>query len=108
MWGKEWPMLQHNGQIFASPSSAIILEAIKAAEAGKGTLLIYNNYAGDVLNFEMAMEMAQDEGIKVEQVKLNDDVSSGAKDKREQQKGDYCNTYYFKNCRSCILNGHGS
>ena len=54
-----------NGQIFASPSSAIILEAIKAVEAGKGTLLVYNNYAGDVLNFEMAMEIGQDECIKV-------------------------------------------
>src|SRR5665647_1464260 len=40
------------GQIFASPSSGIIFEAIKAAEAGEGTLLVYNNYAGDVLNFE--------------------------------------------------------
>ena len=75
------------GQIFAAPSSAIILEAIKAVEAGMGTLLVYNNYAGDVLNFEMAMEMAQDEGIKVQQVKLNDDVSSGAKDKRELRRG---------------------
>ncbi|MHB8277962.1 MAG: dihydroxyacetone kinase subunit DhaK [Candidatus Humimicrobiaceae bacterium] len=75
------------GQIFASPSSAIILEAIRAAEAGKGTLLVYNNYAGDVLNFEMAMEMAQDEGIKVEQVKINDDVSSGPKDKRDNRRG---------------------
>jgi dihydroxyacetone kinase-like protein len=75
------------GQIFASPSSAIIFEAIKASEAGKGTLLVYCNYAGDVLNFEMAMEMAQDEGIKVEQVKINDDVSSGPKDKRDNRRG---------------------
>jgi phosphoenolpyruvate---glycerone phosphotransferase subunit DhaK len=75
------------GQIFAAPSSAIILEAIRAIDSGKGTLLVYNNYAGDVLNFEMAMEMAQDEGIKVDEVKLNDDVSSGSKDKRELRRG---------------------
>ena len=76
-----------NGQIFASPSGAIILEAIKVAEAGKGTLLVYNNYAGDVLNFEMAMEMARDEGMVVEQVVLNDDIASGTKDKRGNRRG---------------------
>jgi len=85
--GKGMADASANGQIFASPSSGIILEAIKAVEAGEGTLLIYNNYAGDVLNFEMAMEMAQDEGIKVEQVIVNDDVASGPKDKRDNRRG---------------------
>jgi len=85
--GKGMADASANGQIFASPSSGIILEAIKAVEAGEGTLLIYNNYAGDVLNFEMAMEMARDEGIKVEQVIVNDDVASGAKDKRSNRRG---------------------
>jgi dihydroxyacetone kinase-like protein len=75
------------GQIFASPSSAIILEAIKAADGGKGVLLVYCNYAGDVLNFEMAQEMAIDEGFKVDQVRINDDVSSGPRDKRESRRG---------------------
>ena len=85
--GKGMADASANGQIFASPSSGIVLEAIKAAEAGEGTLLIYNNYAGDVLNFEMAMEMAQDEGIKVEEVVVNDDVASGPKDKRDNRRG---------------------
>jgi phosphoenolpyruvate---glycerone phosphotransferase subunit DhaK len=76
-----------HGQIFASPSSAIILEAIKAADSGKGVLLVYCNYAGDVLNFEMAQDMAIDEGFKVDQVKINDDVSSGPKDRREGRRG---------------------
>jgi dihydroxyacetone kinase-like protein len=85
--GKGMADIVANGQIFASPSSAIILEAIKVSDAGKGTLLVYCNYAGDVLNFEMAMEMAQDEGIKVEQVKINDDISSGPKYKRDNRRG---------------------
>jgi phosphoenolpyruvate---glycerone phosphotransferase subunit DhaK len=76
-----------HGQIFASPSSAIILEAIKAADSGKGVLLVYCNYAGDVLNFDMAQEMAIDEGFKVDQVRINDDVSSGPKDRREGRRG---------------------
>jgi len=76
-----------HGQIFASPSSAIILEAIKACDSGKGVLLVYCNYAGDVLNFEMAQDLARDEGIKVEQVRINDDVSSGSKDEMERRRG---------------------
>ncbi|MBU4450008.1 MAG: dihydroxyacetone kinase subunit DhaK [Actinobacteria bacterium] len=76
-----------HGQIFASPSSAIILEAIKAADGGRGVLLVYCNYAGDVLNFDMAQEMARDEGLKVDQVRINDDVSSGPKDRREGRRG---------------------
>jgi dihydroxyacetone kinase-like protein len=76
-----------HGQIFASPSSAVILEAIKAADGGKGVLLVYCNYAGDVLNFDMAQEMAVDEGFKVDQVRINDDVSSGPKDRREGRRG---------------------
>ena len=76
-----------HGQIFASPSSAIILEAIKAANSGSGVLLVYCNYAGDVLNFNMAQEMAIDEGIKVDQVRINDDISSGPKNNREIRRG---------------------
>ena len=76
-----------HGQIFASPSSAIILEAIKAVDGGKGVLLVYCNYAGDVLNFDMAQEMAIDEGHRVDQVRINDDVSSGPKNRREGRRG---------------------
>ena len=76
-----------HGQIFASPSSAIILEAIKASEGGKGVLLVVANYAGDVLNFEMAQEMAIDEGLKVDNVKINDDISSGPKEDRSGRRG---------------------
>jgi dihydroxyacetone kinase-like protein len=76
-----------HGQIFASPSSSIILEAIKAVDGGKGVLLVYCNYAGDVLNFDMAQEMAIDEGHKVDQVRINDDISSGPKDRREDRRG---------------------
>ena len=76
-----------HGQIFASPSSAIILEAIKAANSGSGVLLVYCNYTGDVLNFNMAQEMAIDEGIKVDQVRINDDISSGPKNNREIRRG---------------------
>ena len=52
-----------------------MFEAIKAVDGGKGVLLVIKNYTGDVLNFEMAAEMADAEGIKVDKVIMNDDVA---------------------------------
>lgn len=63
------------GAVFTSPTPDQVFEAIKAVDGGKGVLLVIKNYTGDVMNFEMAAEMAADEGIKVEQVVVNDDVA---------------------------------
>ena len=63
------------GAIYTSPSADIILEAIRAADCGKGVLMIPMNYTGDIMNFEMAAEMAQMEGIRTEMVVTNDDVA---------------------------------
>ncbi|MEJ7528262.1 dihydroxyacetone kinase subunit DhaK, partial [Staphylococcus lugdunensis] len=52
------------GEIFTSPTPDKILDAIKAVDNGDGVLLVIKNYAGDVMNFEMAQEMAQMEDIK--------------------------------------------
>ncbi|MTI62078.1 MAG: dihydroxyacetone kinase subunit DhaK [Firmicutes bacterium] len=64
-----------SGEVFTSPTPDQILEAIKAVDTGKGSLLIVKNYSGDVMNFEMASEMAEMDGIEVEQVIINDDVA---------------------------------
>lgn len=63
------------GEVFTSPTPDQIYEAIKAVNGGKGVLLIIKNYTGDVMNFEMARDMAQAEGIEVDQVIVNDDVA---------------------------------
>jgi dihydroxyacetone kinase-like protein len=63
------------GEVFTSPTPDQVYEAIKAVDTGKGVLLIIKNYTGDVMNFEMASDMAKDEGIEVEQVIVNDDVA---------------------------------
>ncbi|NFI93259.1 dihydroxyacetone kinase subunit DhaK [Clostridium botulinum] len=63
------------GEVFTSPTPDQVYEAIKATDNGKGVLLVIKNYTGDVMNFEMAKEMAEMEGIKVEQVVVNDDVA---------------------------------
>ncbi|MDO4805127.1 MAG: dihydroxyacetone kinase subunit DhaK [Lachnospiraceae bacterium] len=63
------------GAVFTSPTPDQVYEAIKAADGGKGVLLIIKNYTGDVMNFEMAADMARDEDIEVDQVVVADDVA---------------------------------
>ncbi|MBX4258328.1 dihydroxyacetone kinase subunit DhaK [Clostridium estertheticum] len=63
------------GPVFTSPAPDPIYEAIKAVNGGVGVLLVVKNYTGDVMNFEMASEMAQMDGIKVASVVVNDDVA---------------------------------
>lgn len=63
------------GAVFTSPTPDQIYEGIKAISTDKGVLMIIKNYTGDVMNFEMAAEMAQTDGIEVKQVVVNDDVA---------------------------------
>lgn len=63
------------GEIFTSPVPDQMLAATKAVNGGAGVLHIIKNYTGDVMNFELAAELAQGEGIDVEGVVINDDVA---------------------------------
>lgn len=63
------------GEVFTSPAPDQIVKAIRSAHGEKGVLLIVKNYSGDVMNFEMAAEMAEMEGIPVKTVIVNDDVA---------------------------------
>jgi len=63
------------GNVFASPSPDRILKGIQMANTGMGVLLIIKNYSGDIMNFGMAKELAELEGIKVESVIVKDDVA---------------------------------
>ncbi len=62
------------GEVFTSPSADKVYEAIKAVDSGNGVLLIIKNYSGDVMNFEMAAEMAGMEGIDVKKIIVNDEA----------------------------------
>ncbi|EIT86956.1 dihydroxyacetone kinase subunit DhaK [Fictibacillus macauensis ZFHKF-1] len=75
------------GEVFTSPTPDLILEGIKAAHGGAGVLLIVKNYAGDVMNFEMAKELAELEGIEVETVIVNDDIALPATSERRGVAG---------------------
>lgn len=63
------------GEVFTSPTSDQVYEAVKAVDQGKGVLLIIKNYSGDIMNFEMAMELAELDDIKVGKVIVDDDIA---------------------------------
>ncbi|MEZ5301011.1 MAG: dihydroxyacetone kinase subunit DhaK [Verrucomicrobiales bacterium] len=75
------------GDIFAAPSPDIIMDCAKAVHKGKGVLFLYGNYAGDVMNFDMAQEDLQDEGIDVRTVLIWDDISSAPPDRKKDRRG---------------------
>jgi len=63
------------GAVFTSPTPDQMLAATKAVDGGKGTLHIVKNYTGDVMNFELAADMARADGLQVESVVIDDDVA---------------------------------
>src|SRR5699024_11999454 len=64
------------GEIFSSPTAKAFLDAIKAADSGKGVACLYGNYAGDNMNVKMAVRKAKKLGIEVKTVVANDDCAS--------------------------------
>ena len=63
------------GNVFASPSPDRIIEGVKAADGGAGVLMVVKNYSGDIMNFQMAGELAEFEGIATDFVVVKDDVA---------------------------------
>ncbi|MEV5242982.1 dihydroxyacetone kinase subunit DhaK [Streptomyces cinnamoneus] len=63
------------GEVFTSPVPDQMVRAAAAVDSGRGVLFVVKNYTGDVLNFAMAAELAEDEGIQVASVLVNDDVA---------------------------------
>ena len=75
------------GNIFASPGPDVILGAVRAADHGRGVVLLYGNYSGDVLNCRLAIQRAKAEGIDVRAVFVSDDVASAPPERAEQRRG---------------------
>lgn len=84
------------GNVFASPSSQKMVEMIKAVNMGAGVLCLYGNYGGDNLNFDMACEMADFEGIRTKTVRVRDDVASSPPGLAEKRRGVAGMVYAFK------------
>jgi phosphoenolpyruvate---glycerone phosphotransferase subunit DhaK len=75
------------GDIFAAPPPNIVFEATEAVNRGKGVLYLYGNYAGDVMNFDIGAELADDEGIEVRTVLIWDDVCSAPPTQKQNRRG---------------------
>ncbi len=75
------------GGVFQSPSSEQMLNVTRAISRGAGVLYIYGNYGGDIMNFDMAKELASAENIRVEQVVAGEDVASAPKNQAAKRRG---------------------
>lgn len=64
------------GDVFASPSATKMSDIIRACDFGKGVLCLYGNYGGDKMNFAMATEEVEFDGIKIASVLISDDIAS--------------------------------
>ncbi|WP_420174425.1 dihydroxyacetone kinase family protein [Luteococcus sp. OSA5] len=84
------PGLAHGavlGNIFASPSANQVASVVRAVEQGRGVLLSYGNYAGDVLQFDQAQAELRAEGLDVRTVRVTDDISSAGPAERDRRRG---------------------
>src|SRR5699024_7260813 len=63
------------GQVFTSPTPDQVLEGVKVSDEGQGVFLIIKNYTGDVMNFEMAQDMADMDDISVDFIVVDDDIA---------------------------------
>jgi len=75
------------GNIFASPDPGTIYETAMAVDSGKGVLFLYGNYAGDNLNFDMAEELLEDEGIRSTHFRVRDDCASAPLERMNDRRG---------------------
>ena len=75
------------GNVFAAPTPDTTLAATRALNQGNGVLYLYNNYAGDNLNFDMAAEMAAEEGIQTKTVRVWDDVAAAPPERMQDRRG---------------------
>jgi dihydroxyacetone kinase-like protein len=75
------------GNMFASPSTEVMLSVTRSINTGRGVLYVYGNYGGDRINFEAAAELAEDDDIEVRTVRCADDVLSAPADRADQRRG---------------------
>ncbi|MDG4895414.1 dihydroxyacetone kinase subunit DhaK [Mesorhizobium sp. WSM4976] len=84
------------GNVFASPPPQPAVDAAMAASGGAGVLFMYGNYAGDVMNFDMATDLLEMEGIQARTVLTTDDIASAPSDQRQKRRGVAGNVFIFK------------
>ncbi|GAB2508389.1 dihydroxyacetone kinase family protein [Paramicrobacterium agarici] len=103
------PGLAHGaamGNLFASPSAHQVESVIRASEQGKGVLLSYGNYAGDVLHFSEAQETVRADGIDCRTVTVTDDIFSAKPHEREKRRGIAGDLTVFKTAGAAAASGY--
>ncbi len=94
------------GDVFASPSADQMADAIRAADSGAGVLRLYGNYGGDVMNFDMAGDLVDFDGIRCTTVLLADDVASAPPQEAAKRRGVAGMVYAFKIAGAAAEAGH--
>jgi dihydroxyacetone kinase-like protein len=94
------------GGVFQSPSAEQMYQVTKAIDQGAGVLYIYGNYSGDIINFEMAAELADLDGIQVKHCVGNDDVASSIVGEEHKRRGVAGIFFVYKAAGAAALQGH--
>ena len=92
------------GGVFQSPSAEQMLNVTKAIDGGAGVLYIYGNYGGDIMNFDMAKDMAAMDNIRVEQVVGAEDVASAPKGQERKRRG-VAGIFFLYKCAGAMADG---
>lgn len=98
-WGYVGPGLADAaviGNVFASPPPDPIIAATRAVQSGAGVLYIYGNFSGDVMNFDMAAETMEAEGVKIRSIITTDDIASSPRETKSARRGVAGNIFTFK------------
>ena len=93
------------GNVFTSPSCETIQNVTNSVENGSGVLYLFGNYFGDSMNFEMASEFAQLNGIKTAIVKVSDDIASAPRERYQERRGIAGIVYAYKIAGALAENG---
>ncbi len=75
------------GDVFAAPTPDVIFETVLALNPENGVVFVYGNYAGDNMNFDIAAELLEDEGIRCHTIRVNDDVISAPEELAKERRG---------------------
>ena len=94
------------GNVFASPGPTQIAEAARAADGGAGVLFLYGNYAGDVMNFDLAAERLAAEGIEARTVRVTDDAASAPAGREGERRGIAGGFFVYKCAGAAADMGH--
>ena len=84
------------GDIFAAPSGDLIFEGIEIFKENSGCILLISNHAGDVMNGELAIELANDHHMNADLLLMYDDIASAPKGKEDQRRGGAGTTFIYK------------